>query len=201
MHAEAMRRRWVFGPLCAFCLLCACVSIARLLPGGLELTIRPVDGGEPLVVAPLEPGERFTLHYIHSVDRAPVFEEHSVDRTGTIYVEEERFVMFGAGMGHWPGRGTLTTRGAWQVIEGIHAPVGQGPDGFVLRVGSAGVAHTLIWRGKRVNLSRMAPHRAVFVSARPLNGLAVLWRRLVPPPPLPCAEYEVAVGEGEGQEP
>ncbi len=137
------------------------------MPGGLELVIRPADGGRPIFAAPLEPGERFTLRYVHSVDHAPIWEEHSVDRQGTIYIEEERFVMFGAGMGHWPGHGFLTRRGPYQVIENIHRPLGE----FTLRVGGAGVDHTLIWRDTSVNLSRLAAGQAVVVSARPVSLL------------------------------
>jgi hypothetical protein len=201
MQSKAVRRRWVRGLSCASCLLSAFVLMAWLLPGGLELTVQPVDGGQPLFVAPIEPGERFTLHYTHSVDCAPIWEEHSVDRSGTIYIEEERFVMFGAGMGHWRGHGKLTTRGCWQVIEDIHAPVGRGPNGFVLRVGSPSVGHTILFRGKRVNLSRWAPHRAVFVAARPLSGLSCLWRKMFASsePVLP-SDREVVAAEDPGQE-
>ena len=166
MQVKAIGRRWVLGLLCATCLSFAFVLIVQSLPSGLELTVRSVDGGRPLLAVPIDPGERFTLHYIHSVDRAPIWEAHSADRTGTIYVEEERFVMFGAGMGHWQGHGTLTTRGPYQVIEDIHAPVGQGAKGFVLRVGSPSVRHTLIWRGRSFNLSQVTPHQALRISAR-----------------------------------
>lgn len=151
---------------------------AGWLPAGLELVIRPRDGGAPILVLPIAPGERFTLHYTHSVDRAPIWEVHSVDRAGNIYVEEERFLMFGAGMGHWEGHGTLTKRGPYQVIENIHAPTGH----FVLRVGNPGVNHTLICRGARVQLSRLAAGCAVVVSARPVSRLQRLWRRLGPRP-------------------
>jgi hypothetical protein len=158
-----------------FAIAAALVPVLALWwwPSGVELIIAPRDSGDPILVLPLEPGERFTLHYVHSVDRAPVWEEHSVDRTGNIYVEEERFVMFGAGMGHWPGHGTLVSDGQHQVIKNIHKPVGE----FVLRVGSSGVDHAIIWRGKRVNLSRIAAGRAVVVSARPLGPLERLSHR------------------------
>ncbi len=142
---------------------------------GLELVITPQAGGEPILALPLEVGERFTLHYIHSVDRAPIWDEHSVDRDGNIYIEQERLVMFGAGMGHWPGRGTLTSQGPYQVIENIHEPIGE----FILRVGSDGVDHTIIWRGKHMNLSRIAAGRAVVVSARPVSLPRQLWRRWI----------------------
>jgi hypothetical protein len=158
--------RWTPGALAL-----ALVLAAAWLPGGLELVICPKDGGQPLVVVPLEPGEHFTLRYIHSVDRAPVWEVHSIDQRGNIYIEQERFVMFGAGMGHWPGHGTLTSRGPYQIIENIHAPIGE----FVLRVGERDVDHTIIWREKPLHLSRLAPGRAVLISARPVNLLQRLW--------------------------
>ena len=127
-------------------------------------------------MVPLEPGEGFTLHYRHSVDGAPIWEEHSVDAAGNIYVEEERCVMFGAGMGHWPGRGRLTSRGGYQVIEGIHAATGN----FILRVGSRDVGHAIIWRTGRMNLSALAAGRAVVVAARRVGLMRRLWRGLSP---------------------
>lgn len=145
-----------------------------LQPGGLVLSVTPVQGGAPLLQLPLMPGQRFTLRYVHSVDKAPIWEEHSVGATGEIYVEEERLVMFGAGMGELPGRGRLTGRGSLQVIEGMHWPLGS----FVLRVGSPGVDHTIVWDGGEMNLSALAPGQAVVVSARPVNLAQKLWRRL-----------------------
>ena len=155
---------------------------AGLLPNHLELVICPAGGGQPLLIVPLEPGERFTLRYVHSVDHAPIWEEHSADRYGTIYIEEERFVMFGAGMGNWPGHGTLASRGPYQVIENIHEPVGK----FVLRVGGKDVDHTIIWRGQELHLSELAAGEAVSVSARPtslLRRLSVRCKRGRPPNP------------------
>jgi hypothetical protein len=80
-------------------------------PGGLELSVTPVKGGPPLVTVPLRPGERFTLHYYHSVENAPIWEEHSLDAAGRIFIEEERYLKFGAGMGRMPGVGRLVRRG------------------------------------------------------------------------------------------
>ncbi len=169
MRERVSKHRLHWAP-CALALVL--VLAARWLPGGLELVICPKDDGEPLVVVPIEPGERFTLRYIHSVDQAPIWEIHSVDRDGNIYIEQERFVMFGAGMGHRPGHGTLTSRGPYQVIENIHAPIGD----FVLRVGDRDVDHTIIWRETPLYLSRLAPGRAVLISARPVSLLHRLWR-------------------------
>lgn len=145
-------------------------------PTGLELRIEPVAGGTPLLVAPLDDGEGFTLHYIHSVDREPIWEVHSVDRSGQIFIEEEHFVMVGAGMGDLPGRGRWTGRGGLQAIKGMHYPIGE----FVLRIGSPGVDHTILWRGTQTNLSAMAAGTAVLVSARPVRRFYSTWRRLAP---------------------
>jgi hypothetical protein len=145
-------------------------------PATLELRIEPVEGGFPLLVAPLEVGEKFTLNYIHSVDREPIWEVHSVDRSGKIFIEEERFVMVGAGMGDLPGRGRWTGHEGLQVIKDMHYPLGE----FVLRIGSPGVDHTILWRDTLTNLSTMAAGSAVLVSARPVKRYYSIWRRLVP---------------------
>jgi len=149
---------------------------AWLMPGGLELRVTPVKGGKPLLVLLLEPGERFTIHYYHSVENAPIWEEHSLDEKGRIYIEEERYLKFGAGMGQMPGVGRMVRRGTYKVIENMHMPTGD----FILRIGSPGVDHTILWRGISKNLSLMAPHEAVRFSGRPVNILYRLWRCLVP---------------------
>lgn len=151
------------------------------LPGGLELTVTPVAGGGPVAVLALAPAERFTLHYYHSVENAPIWEEHSLDETGRLYVEEERYLVFGAGMGRMPGVGRMVQRGPYEVIEEMHMPTGN----FILRVGSPGVDHTLIWRDRCMNLSAKIPHQAVRFEARPVSLLHCLWRRVVPHPAAP----------------
>ena len=50
---------------------------------------------------------------------------------------------------------------AASLVEG-GKPVGE----FVLRVGDRDVDHTIIWREKPLHLSRLAPGRAVLISAR-----------------------------------
>ncbi len=153
------------------------IGVWRLAsPSGLELRIEPIAGGAPLLVAPLDNGEGFTLHYIHSVDREPIWEIHSVDSAGRIFVEEERFVMVGAGMGDLPGRGRWTGRGGLQMVEGMHYPIGE----FVLRIGSPGVDHTILWRDTRTNLSATAAGTAALVSAHPVKRYYRIWRRLSP---------------------
>ena len=152
------------------------VLFASLEGGGLELRITPVNNRMPLLVLPMQPGERFTIHYFHSVENAPIWEEHSLDAEGRIYIEEERYLKYGAGMGKMPGVGRMVRRGPYEVIEDMHMPTGD----FILRIGSPGVDHTVIWREKRTNLSAIAPHVAVQFSARPVSRIYSSWRKWFP---------------------
>jgi hypothetical protein len=158
------------------CLAFLAGFILLLIPGGLELWVVAVERGEPLLILPLKPGERFTLHYYHSVENSPIWEEHSLDKKGQIYIEEERYLKFGAGMGKMPGVGRMVRRGPYEVIEDMHMPTGD----FILRVGSPGVNHTIIWRGMKKNLSHIAPHVAVRFTGRQINMLQRLIRLLFP---------------------
>jgi len=105
---KKLLRTMLWGAVAAFGLL---LPAAWLLPGGLELRITPVEKADPLLVLPLDPGEPFTLHYMHSVENAPIWETHSLDEKGRIYIEEERYLKFGAGMGRMPGVGRMVRRG------------------------------------------------------------------------------------------
>ena len=147
-----------------------------MTPGGLELEIAPVLGGKPLLVLPLQQGEHFTVRYYHSVENAPIWEVHSLDEKGHIFIEEERYLKFGAGMGRMPGVGRMVQRGPYEVIEDMHMPTGN----FILRIGSPGVDHTIIWRGVETNLSAIAPHVAVQFSARPVSSFYRTWRMIFP---------------------
>jgi hypothetical protein len=160
--------------------------ILSLASGGLELRVTPVKGGQPLLVLPLEAGERFTLHYYHSVEDAPIWEEHSLDEAGRIYIEEERYLKFGAGMGRMPGMGRMVRRGPYEVIENMHMPTGN----FILRVGSPGVDHTVVWRDSKINLSAIVPHTAVQFSGRRVRLLYRLWRFFWPHSATPKARSD-----------
>ncbi|MDM8556318.1 DUF1850 domain-containing protein [Desulfococcaceae bacterium HSG7] len=162
-------------------LVIAILIIAGILPSGLELRVVPVKGKAPLLVLPMQVEERFTLHYYHSVEDAPIWEVHSLDELGRIYIEEERYVKFGAGMGKMPGVGRMVRRGVFEIIEDMHAPTGD----FVLRIGSPGVDHTVLWRNTITNLSAIAPHKAVQFSARPVSRLYQFWNFLFPHPATP----------------
>jgi len=148
------------------------IIILQILPESFQLTIIPKSGGAPLLAVPIQPGESFTLHYYHSVNGCPIWEKHNIDNRGKIHIQEERFIAFAAGMGHWPGHGHLTRKGTYQVIENINKPIGN----FILRVADEKQKHTIIWRGKSLNLSRMAAGQAVVVSINSTNALKRLWR-------------------------
>jgi hypothetical protein len=161
---------WIWAALCT--LLGAALFMGLWLPGGLLLRVVPVRGGRPLAEIALHPQERFTIRYMHSVENAPIWETHSVDANGRIYIEEERYLKFGAGMGKMPGVGRMVRRGPYEVIEAMHMPTGN----FVLRIGSPGVDHTLMARSRELNLSAIAPHTAVQFSAHPISRLRRVWR-------------------------
>jgi len=156
-----------------FCVLGLVASLLLTIlatPGGVQLRLTLVDEKTPFLVFPLSPGERFTIHYYHSVENAPIWEEHSMDKTGKIYIEEERYEKFGAGMGKMPGVGRMVKKGIYEAITDMHMPLGD----FILRVGSPGVDHTIIWRDKQYNLSDTMPHKAVLFSGEQVSLLSQL---------------------------
>jgi len=120
--------------VCVLGLVLSLILTAWLTPGGLVLQVTLVKEKKLLSALPLKPKERFTIHYYHSVENSPIWEEHSMDETGKIYIEEERYEKFGAGMGKMPGVGRMVKRGIYEVIEDMHMPVGN----FILRVGMNG---------------------------------------------------------------
>jgi hypothetical protein len=187
-------RRAGFITLATAGLLALIPAAAVLAPGGLELRVVPAAGGPPFLVLPLEPGERFTLFYRHSVENTPIWEEHSVDAAGRIYIEEERYLKFGAGMGRMPGVGRMVQRGPYEAIADMHWPTGN----FILRVGSPGVDHTIIWRGTCTNLSAAIPHRAVRFTARPVSRLYRAWRAVLPHSATPRGSVNPKKGGGPG---
>jgi len=156
------------------CVLGLVLLTAGLIPGGLELKVTLIKENKTILTLPLKSGERFTIHYYHSVENAPIWEEHSMDEKGNIYIEEERYEKFGAGMGKMPGVGQIVKRGIYETIENMHMPVGN----FILRVGSPGVDHTIIWRNKRYNLSNTIAHKPVKFSGKPVSILHQILRYL-----------------------
>jgi len=118
-----------------------------LEPYRLELRLFPSN--ESVLVMPLSKHEIFGIRYIHSVDIKPVFEIFETDPLKGLVLKETYFKMFGAGMGYISGRGKLGGNHNWIWISDINEKV----NGFILRVGSRRVAHTLLYRGREINLS------------------------------------------------
>jgi len=155
-------------------LILSVLLTAWLTPGGLELHISLVKEKELVLTLPLKPEERFTIHYYHSVENAPIWEVHSMDKKGTIFIEEERYEKFGAGMGKMPGVGRMVKQGIYEAIIDMHMPIGD----FILRVGSPGVDHTLIWRDRQFNFSDTMAHKAILFSGKPRSMLYKIWRSI-----------------------
>lgn len=132
-----------------------------LLAGeGFFLQCADPESGKIVVQLPLHRRETVTLRYIHSVDHAPVHEVFELDARGCLALQATYFKMFGAGMGHWEGRGRLDFDGIWTWIRDIHETLGS----FVLRVGAPSVDHTLLYRGREIHLSRMWAGKRLVVS-------------------------------------
>lgn len=125
----------------------------------MELWIKDPLSCESLLSLPLEADETFTIRYIHSVDQTPVFEVFGADPQGRLALQATFFQMFGAGMGHWQGRGVVDYDGEWTWIRDINETLGS----FILRIGVPEVAHTLIYRDREINLSQKWPHRRVLL--------------------------------------
>lgn len=123
----------------------------------LELRVSDPVSREVLLNFPLRADETFAIRYIHSVDHTPIFEIFETDSEGRLAIQGTYFQMFGAGMGHWKGRGVVDFDGKWTWIRDIHEPL----DSFVLRIGAPSVAHTLMYRNRAINLSDKWPRRRV----------------------------------------
>jgi hypothetical protein len=163
---KGMTRPGTRVAVCLSGLVLLLIAVVLQIPAGRALHISLAEEeDDPVLVLPLAPGERFCLHYYHSVENTPIWEDHSMDDSCTIFIEEERYEKFGAGMGKMPGVGRMVQKGKYEAIVDMHHPVGT----FVLRVGSPGVAHTLIWRDRRFNLSEQFPHQRVRFSGHPVK--------------------------------
>lgn len=149
------------------CLILFIFMAARYLPGGHALKLTLVKEDKTVLTLPVKKGEWFTIRYYHSVENAPIWESHSIDEQGRIYIEEEKYEKFGAGMGKMPGVGRMVIEGKYEIIKDMHMPTGD----FILRVGSRGVDHTLLWRNRVFNLSESFTHKAVQFSSQPIGFL------------------------------
>ena len=131
-----------------------------------RLVFHDLETDTPLLEIPIRYHRPFTIRYIHSVDISPVYEVFQADRERGIVLTDTYFRMFGAGMGHWEGHGTLMQDGKWTRITEMDYPLGR----FLLRVGQPGVDHTLLIGYREFNLSETAAgHRVtVYLDQQPV---------------------------------
>ena len=144
-----MRRRVCFS-LMVYLFSISMVPLGICAWKGPYLEFTNLSSNEIVLHLPLRIDETFTIRYIHSVDQSPVFEVFELDQEGALALQATYFKMFGAGMGHWQGRGVVDFDGEWTWIRDIHETLGS----FILRVGSPSVDHTLLYRGQEIPLSR-----------------------------------------------
>jgi hypothetical protein len=77
------------------------------------LEVIDLSSNATILSLPLFLDETFTIRYIHSVDHSPVCEVFELDQEGRLTLQATYFKMFGAGMGHWQGRGYIDFDGQW----------------------------------------------------------------------------------------
>ncbi|MEQ8393214.1 MAG: DUF1850 domain-containing protein [Thalassospira sp.] len=102
------------------------------------------------------------LYWNHSVTGDGVIDCY-VDDLGKMVLHRAYQPDFAAGLGHFPGRGILTSaEGGGYWIEDIDEPV-RG-NAYVLRVGSLAVDHRIVTTdGDEIYLSKMAEHTRVTI--------------------------------------
>lgn len=145
------------GLILLFLLPAMSVSAAAGQP---HLVVRDYASGKIIMSLKVKSGDRFTIRYIHSVDKKPIFEQFRLDPDRGLVLEKTWFRIFGAGLGHWPGHGQLTQKDGWITIDKMNYTLGS----FVLRIGSPGVDHTIIYHQHEINLSALAPGRRSMVT-------------------------------------
>ena len=150
-------KRYLFIVMAGLLTLIAATAVRA--GGKPELLVCDHNSKEIILKTPLAYGQPFAIRYIHSVDHSPVFEVFTAKKGEGLVLKETYFRMFGAGMGHWEGHGKIVQEGQWIKIKDINQSLGS----FILRVGSQGVAHTILIGNKEWNLSQRAAGRRVEV--------------------------------------
>jgi hypothetical protein len=146
--------------LLLFSIMVGSVSAAA---GQAHLVVRNFASGRIITSLEVKSGDRFTLRYIHSLDKKPIFEQFLLSPKHGLVLEKTWFRMFGAGLGHWPGHGHLTQKNGWITIDEMNYVLGN----FVLRIGSPGVDHTILYQQQEINLSALAPGCRAIVEFKP----------------------------------
>lgn len=97
---------------------------------------------------------RWCMHWNHSVTGIAVQDCYRTEHQQLI-LDHSWQPDFAAGLGHFEGRGTLTShpQGGY-LIENINEPVAD--NRFWIRAGAENVSHTLVSADQRLNLSQLA---------------------------------------------
>lgn len=124
--------------------------------------------GTLLAEMPIPRGEGWCLHWNHSVTGDGVIDCY-VNDGGRMVLSHAYQPDFAAGLGHFPGRGTLTGAsdgGYW--ITDIDEPVPG--NAYRLRVGQPAVHHRLVAGRKVIDLSALAAGRRVIIRLSPVQN-------------------------------
>ncbi|WP_417582135.1 DUF1850 domain-containing protein [Pelagibacterium sp.] len=145
-------------------LLALSLSGAPLASENLRLDVVDEDGAT-VFHEPVTEGAQWCVFWNHSVQHFLVRDCFAA-LDGNMVLERSHQPDFAAGLGHIPGRGTMTSApdgGYW--IEGINEAVPK--NCLRLRVGAPGVDHRIVVNGRDFNLSAIAPRKAVRIVLRP----------------------------------
>jgi hypothetical protein len=165
MKPERLFRKFLYSLLLG-ALVATVFSHAGAGDAPYRLLLQDPETDAELLRLPLNADETFTIRYIHSVDHTPVFEIFEIAPDGRLALNGTYFQMFGAGMGHWEGRGTLDFDGRWTWIRDIHETL----DAFILRVGAPTVDHTILYRDQEIHLSQRWAGKRVRVTVAPASS-------------------------------
>ena len=147
-------------------LLSACAGPSRHVettPGTVTDQLKVIaDDGTVLAQTSIPRQTGWCLYWNHSVTGDGVIDCY-VDDLGKMVLHRAYQPDFAAGLGHFPGRGILTSaEGGGYWIEDIDEPV-RG-NAYVLRVGSLAVDHRIVTTGgDEIYLSKMAEHTRVTI--------------------------------------
>jgi len=108
--------------------------------------------GRILQAYPLPKAGNFQIAYTHSVNHFPIVEWFEVETDGAIYVVQEDFTAFGAGIGQVDNEGHLVVEDGWMKLKNLHRYVG------VIRLRVGWVANQRLVIGSReIELTGLAP--------------------------------------------
>ncbi len=149
-------------------IVAALVFSAALLAAGAvraadRLEVVDADGAV-LAGMDVPRGGGWCLHWNHSVTGDAVADCY-VNDGGRMVLSHAYQPDFAAGLGHFPGRGTLTgaADGGYWIID-IDEPVAG--DAYLLRVGQPAVRHRLVSGSAELDLSALAPGHRVTIRLR-----------------------------------